>query len=231
MCASWKATTWLKFVGGVIMSRSDRPSAGHGPGAERRHGCPPGPDRRGEPGRGRAPLPLSRDVFRRLGHRCGVGSRSRSGPAAGDAHMWSRERFSPEDFGHRHAFAAQAAVALENSRLYAECSGSWASAGEAEERLQGSVREKEVLLRELHHRVKNNMQIISSLLRSVSASADPEVREIFRESQNRVRSMALVSMRCCTSQEPGASQPGRLFQGCGAGAFYRPTGRIPPASC
>ena len=62
---------------------------------------------------------------------------------------------------------------------------------QAEERIHASLREKEILLREVHHRVKNNMQVISGLLDlQARSSGNPELIEMLNESQSRIRSMA-----------------------------------------
>ncbi len=73
---------------------------------------------------------------------------------------------------------------------------------QVEEQIRNSLKEKDVLLREIHHRIKNNMQIIISLIRLVSRDVhDEECAAIFRDCENRIKSMAIIHEQLYLSKD------------------------------
>jgi two-component sensor histidine kinase len=142
----------------------------------------------------------------------------------------ARRQTSPSAMTDAHrleAFAHHAAMALDHAWVYEQAQQEIAERQGAEEQIKASLLEKEVLLKEIHHRVKNNLQVISSLLYLQSKQiVEPKTLEMFVDSQNRVRSMALVHERLYQTEDLARvnvaeyirSLTSYLFQSYGPGA-------------
>nr|WP_319373823.1 PAS domain S-box protein [uncultured Methanobacterium sp.] len=91
----------------------------------------------------------------------------------------------------------------------------------AEDKVKKSLREKEILLSEIHHRVKNNMQIISSLLNlQIQYVTAEETADVLRESQDRVKAMATVYEKVYLSEDLTKVNFNSYIQSLVQGLFY-----------
>ncbi len=103
------------------------------------------------------------------------------------------QNFDQDDADLMMSMAAPVASALQNSTLLLQYQNQIKERKIAAKKLEQALEEKEILLKEIHHRVKNNLQTISSLLHlQQNYINDEDSLKVFKDSQSSIRSMSLV---------------------------------------
>ncbi|KAF0106375.1 MAG: signal transduction histidine kinase [Anaerolineaceae bacterium] len=109
---------------------------------------------------------------------------------------------SMEEITACRLLAERAAVALENARLYETVRQELTERKRAEEEVRAALEQKETLLREVHHRVKNNLQAIISLMDMHAAQIeDAGIRQFLKELEEQARTMSLVYEQLYQSED------------------------------
>lgn len=105
----------------------------------------------------------------------------------------NKDAYRNEQLVFLEALMQQASLAYHNAMLYQKAQAEIRVRKKAEEELQSSLNEREILLKEIYHRVKNNLQVVSSLLKMQSEKiSDPEVKKYFLESRDKVNAISLI---------------------------------------
>jgi len=114
----------------------------------------------------------------------------------------SEPKFTEDELKIFNALVQQLSLARTNAYHFQQAQNEIAERRRVEKIITESLKEKEVLIKEIHHRVKNNLQIISSLLKLQSGYIkDKEALEMLGESRNRIQSMAIVHQKLYQSKD------------------------------
>lgn len=105
----------------------------------------------------------------------------------------NKDAYSREQMVFLEALMQHASLAYHNAMLFQKAKAEIRVREQAEEELKSALNEREILLKEIYHRVKNNLQVVSSLLKMQSEKiGDPDVRKHFLESRDKVNAISLI---------------------------------------